>query len=148
MLVDEVRNMNEGSLFKTDFYDAIDDAYKIHHQDEVAARKLNLFDNSKKRKDRLFELQNKLKKNLKHKITPMGRETVDKIQVDKVLKTQSLETIENILYKKKQINAKTMKMIEAPEERDLLQNNFEGPQERNLVQKNKSIKKHNRKRLT
>ena len=118
MLEKTVDQITQTSLFKDDFYKMVDDIYTLKKEDFRKARKLNLFDNSKKRKDRLKELDMHLDKSLKRK-TRDPPNAKAKIDIDRKLSEQSpIFSIENKIYDR---THKGLKEENSPVERSLLQ---------------------------
>lgn len=118
LLIDKIDKLVKLPLLRRGYSDYIDSIYALSDRDIDRARKVNIFDTSSKRKDRLEELErnlndsldrNKRKRNAKKKF----------IELDRNLGEETGESIENILMSK--THSRPLRVTNAPVERFLKQ---------------------------
>ena len=116
LLVEKIDSMLDLPLFKSGFNNYLKKMYTINKSDKANAKKLNIFDTSKKRKDRLQELEESLNNSLKRNKNRLQDEK-QKIHLDRGLKTESDISIEDLLMN--QNKTKVYQITNAPVERFL-----------------------------
>jgi hypothetical protein len=125
VLFDKINEFVKMPLMKTYFNTYVDNMYNLSESDKQRAKNVNIFDTSKKRKDRLEELEHHLNNSLKRK---KDRDTpTAKIEIDRGLNEDNGISIENMLEnmnKKRGANKfRTVEEINAPVARFLKQTN-------------------------
>ena len=133
VLVQKVDELTKLPLLKSYYSKYIEDMYTLTDADKKRAKSVNIFDTSKKRKDRLAELERHLENSLKRR---KDREVPGKkIEIDRGLNDDDGESIEDMLTKR---NApRTVRATNAPVARFLKQTS-RGHHHRHIH----SLKKH------
>ena len=113
-MVEKIDSMIKLPLFKTGFNKYLKNMYTINKGDKARAKKVNIFDTTKKRKDRLQELEDNLNNSLKKNKNRL-EDANKKITLDRGLKNEDGISIENFLMN----HNKVYKVQKAPVERFL-----------------------------